>query len=68
MGSVDKCDQYLSNYEGGKIDETVEKIYFRLFEIITNNIVVYFERKLAHLFQIHPFSTPLKTSENRKVF
>ena len=23
---------------------------------------------LTHSFQMHPFSTPLKTSENRKIF
>ena len=33
------------DYVSQKIDEIVEKIHFCLFELITNSMVVYFDRK-----------------------
>ena len=38
------------------------------FTIFTCETVPQFNDNLTHLFPVHPFSTPLKTSENLKVF
>ena len=39
-----------------------------LVDIMKWNLATIFDSVLNHLFSMHPFSNPLKTSENRKVF
>ena len=48
MGSVDKCDQYLSHYSlGRKSIIWWKKVFFRLFELcIINAMVVYFNKNI----------------------